>query len=221
MSSLLAKLLEESASRHSHLCPRQVLGVRMGLAALQRLGIERPITKQTALVIVETDGCFADGVEVATGATIGHRTLRVNDLGKIAATFADLRTGCSIRVAPRVDARIRAALYAPLEAKRYYAQLQGYQSMPDQELFRIQDVVLDPPASALLSEPGVRVACEICGEEIVNEREVVIEGSILCRSCAHGAYYKTRLREPRADLSILEAGVALDEITRLVQPPVS
>ena len=30
----LAELLERSSRRHSHLCPRQVLGVRMALAGM-------------------------------------------------------------------------------------------------------------------------------------------------------------------------------------------
>ena len=82
----LANLLQRSASDHSHLCPRQVLGVRMGLAGLKVLGVEAPINAKTMLIIIETGGCFADGIRVATGATVGHRTMRVEDLGKIAAT---------------------------------------------------------------------------------------------------------------------------------------
>jgi formylmethanofuran dehydrogenase subunit E len=86
MNEALYGLLEKSASDHTHLCPRQVLGVRMGLAGLTALEVKAPVTPRTALVIIETAGCFADGIRVATGATVGHRTLRVEDLGKIAAT---------------------------------------------------------------------------------------------------------------------------------------
>ena len=78
----LSILLKRSASEHSHLCPRQVLGVRMGLAGLAALGLKAPVTTKTALVIIETDGCFADGIRVATGATVGHRTLRVRRSGE-------------------------------------------------------------------------------------------------------------------------------------------
>lgn len=219
MYSLLAQLLEESSARHSHLCPRQVLGVRMGLAALEKLRIERPIAKQTALVIVETDGCFADGVAVATGAAVGHRTLRINDLGKIAATFVNLQSGQSIRLAPRPDARIRAQVYAPLEGKRYYAQLQGYQDMPIAELFRSQEVVLEPPAAVLLSKPGVRVRCEICGEEIINEREIVIDGSVLCRSCAHGAYYQIAGGEHASDGDMFDQTLAASRLSQFLSAP--
>ena len=71
------------SSRHDHLCPRQVLGVRMGLAGLEAIGLEAPMPHKAALVFIETDGCFADGIEVATGASVGHRTLKIVDTGKM------------------------------------------------------------------------------------------------------------------------------------------
>jgi formylmethanofuran dehydrogenase subunit E len=188
----LADLLQQSSARHSHLCPRQVLGVRMGLAGFTAIALEVPITKYTALVIVETDGCFADGIEVSTGATIGHRSLRVNDFGKIAATFADVRTGQAIRLSPALDARECALAYAPGEERHYFAQLQGYQIMPDNELFRIQPVILQPSLEALISKPVFRVNCDECGEEIINERQVVVDGAVLCRACAQDGYYLIR-----------------------------
>ena len=69
---------------------------------------------------------------------MGHRTLRVEDLGKIAATFTDLKSGTSLRLAPKLDIRTRALDYAPEEKRRYFAQLKGYQVMPDEELFSFQ-----------------------------------------------------------------------------------
>jgi formylmethanofuran dehydrogenase subunit E len=162
----------------------------MGLAALEILGIRAPVSKQTGLVILETDGCFADGVELATGATIGHRTLRVNDLGKIAGTFADVKTGRTIRLGPQPEARSRALLYAPEADSRYVAQLEGYQVMPSNELFRVQDVVLNPPLEAILSRPDARVLCDVCGEEVINEREIKVGGRNLCRTCAKSSYYR-------------------------------
>lgn len=189
MSPCLAELLQQSSARHSHLCPRQVLGVRLGLAGLSALGLPYPITKQTALIIIETDGCFSDGVEVATGATIGHRTMRVNDLGKIAATFANVRTGKTVRISPSLDVRTRAWLYALEENRHYFAQIQGYQFMPEEELFRYEEVILQPSLEELISEPNIRVSCKICGEEIINARQVIKDGVILCKACANQGYY--------------------------------
>jgi len=187
----LSDLLELSSSRHSHLCPRQVLGVRMGLAGLDVLGVKAPVTKLSALVIIETDSCFADGIEVSTGATVGHRTLRVNDIGKIAATFVNVKTGRAVRISPAPNVRERALIYAPHEQRRYFAQLGGYQAMPEEELFRFQEVILQPSLSVILSQPSLLIKCDNCGEEIINEREVVVDGAVLCRSCASQGYYLT------------------------------
>jgi formylmethanofuran dehydrogenase subunit E len=186
----LNEVLENSAARHSHLCPRQVLGARIGLAGAGALGLETPRSDKRLLVILEMDGCFADGVEAATGSTIGHRTLRIEDYGKVAATFADVNTGQAVRVAPALDVRQRAYIYAPEEKRHYFAQLAAYQVMPDSELLSIQEVYLNNPVEALVSRPGVRVNCELCGEEIINEREVNRDGMTLCRFCAGAAYYQ-------------------------------
>lgn len=170
MSQILSIMLQKSASEHSHLCPRQVLGVRMRLAGLAALGVKSPLTTKTAFLIIETDGCFADGIRVATGATVGHRTLRVADLGKIAATFTDLRVGTSLRLAVRLDIRTRALIYAPEENRRYFAQLKGYQMMPDEELFSFQRVELRIPSTKIISHQNARTHCSNCGEEVINER---------------------------------------------------
>lgn len=187
-------LLEISSSRHSHLCPRQVLGARMGLFAGEVLGLSlpQPKTKKRILTILESDGCFADGLEVATGCTVGHRTLRVEDYGKIAAVFVDTQTGRAVRLAPRLDVRERARLYAPQETRHYFAQLEGYQVMPVDELFSIQEVTLTTPIETMISRAGVRVNCDMCGEEIINEREVIREGLTFCQGCAN-PYYQSVL----------------------------
>ena len=185
----LKDLLEKSSARHTHLCPRQVLGVRAALAGATALGLSIPRADKRLLAILETDGCFADGVEVATGCTIGHRTLRLEDYGKIAATFIDFISGAALRIAPRIDIRQRAFEYAPNENRRYFAQLQAYQIMPDEVLFSIQEVQLNRPLDEILSRPGVRVNCDACSEEIINGREVRRHDLVLCLSCAGLAYY--------------------------------
>jgi formylmethanofuran dehydrogenase subunit E len=190
MNEHLATLLDQSASRHDHLCPRQVLGVRVGLAGVASLGIDFPVTAKSLLVIVETDGCFADGIEVATGCTIGHRRLRVEDYGKTAAAFIDIRTGQVNRVSTALNIRQLARAYAPDEPRRYFAQLCAYQIMPDEELVTVQPIRLETPLEDILSRAGLRVDCDHCGEEIINEREIRNEKVTLCKACAGQAYYQ-------------------------------
>ncbi len=185
----LENILQLSSSWHQHLCPRQVLGARMGLAGAAALGLAIPRRDKRLLVIGETDGCFSSGIEAATGCSVRHRTLRVADYGKIAATFVDVKTETAVRLAPQPDVRQKAPTYAPDEKKHYYAQLVGYQHMPDAELLTIQAVRLTTPVGALVSRAGVRVNCAICGEEIINEREVGHGERPLCVACAGPAYY--------------------------------
>jgi formylmethanofuran dehydrogenase subunit E len=181
--------LEKSAQRHSHLCPRQVLGVRVSMAAAAILGLEIPRSDKRLLVIAETDGCFASAIEAATGCSVGHRTLRIEDYGKIAATFVDTESEQAVRLAPRAGVRQAALAYLPDEASHYKRQLHAYQVMPDGELLSAQNVRLAVAVEAIISRPRVRATCDRCGEEVINEREIIRDGTTLCRACATMPYY--------------------------------
>lgn len=185
----LAELLAESAALHRHLCPRQVLGAQMGLLAAQLLDIDLPQSDKRLLAIVETDGCFTTGLSVAANCWVGRRTMRVEDYGKVAATFVDTETGQAIRIAPSPTARERSAAFAPDAHNRWEAMLLGYQRMAPADIFVWQPVILTTPVAAIVSRAGHRAACDHCGEEILNEREVVIGAFTLCRHCAYGGYY--------------------------------
>lgn len=185
----LQELLDASAALHKHLCPRQVLGVRMGMHAGELLGLDLPQTGKRLLTIVETDGCFTDGVSVATNCWVGRRTLRIEDYGKVAATFIDTETERALRMAPHPAARQRAADYAPAAKNRWKTMLIGYQHMPVDALLTVERVALTTPVAAIVSRAGVRVNCAHCGEEIMNEREIMVDGRVLCRGCAEPRYY--------------------------------
>jgi formylmethanofuran dehydrogenase subunit E len=185
----LAALLEASAARHAHLCPKQVLGVRMGLLAGALLGFDLPRRDKRLLVIMETDGCTVDGVAVTTGCSVGHRTLRLEDYGKVAATFLDTETERALRLVPRPEARALAAAYAAGAPDRWQAQVLGYQRMPDELLLSWREVRLATPVADLVSQPHRRAVCQRCDEEIINGREVVAGDTVLCRACVGPAYY--------------------------------
>lgn len=180
----LDDILERSAALHHHLCPRQVLGARMGILAGRLLSLELPQKNKRLYTFVETDGCFADGVSVATGCWLGWRTMRLIDHGKVAATFVDTRTRRAVRIHPRPQVRMEAWRYAPDAKTRWHACLEGYRIMPDDVLLDAQWVELTLDLDRLISRPGVRTECQVCGEEIINEREVTLDGMILCRGCA-------------------------------------
>lgn len=183
------ELLRDSATRHRRLCPRQVLGARVGMLAASLLTLDLPQPDKRLLAFVETDGCFVDGVSAATGCYVGRRTLRVEDFGKTAATFFDTRAERAVRIAPRLDVRELAREYAPEARNRWEAQLFGYQTMPDEDLLDFKWVTMRINIPALIGQAGARVNCDSCGEEILNQREVLWESKILCRACAGQAYY--------------------------------
>lgn len=185
----LKELLDMTTAMHHHLCPRQVLGVRMGLYAGELLGLAVPQADKRLYTIMETDGCAADGVAVAVNCWVGRRTMRVEDYGKVAATFVDTETGQALRLVPRPTVRRAACACAPAASNKWEAQLVGYQLMPADELFDVREVVLRTPIEQIISRPGRKALCAACGEEIMNEREVARDGLVLCRACAGESYY--------------------------------
>jgi len=186
----LDEILNRSAASHHRLCPRQVLGARMGLLAGEILGLELPQADKRLLTVVETDGCAVDGISAATHCSVGRRTLRIEDYGKVAATFVDTRTGRAVRIAPHPLARERADSAAPDAPSPWHAQLLGYQRLPASELLEVQEVTLREPVEKLVSAAGLRARCDQCGEEILNERELMVGGRTLCRACAGEPYYR-------------------------------
>lgn len=186
----LNEVLEQTIALHHHLCPRQVLGVRMGMLAAELLALDLPQSDKRLYTFVETDGCFSDGVAVATGCTLGHRTMRLMDYGKVAATFVDTTTDRALRIWPHPQSRSRAVDLYPEESSHWRAQLEAYQDMPADELFQWNRVTPTVSMAELISRPGLRVNCTKCGEEILNAREVMIDGQPVCRACADTPYYQ-------------------------------
>jgi formylmethanofuran dehydrogenase subunit E len=185
----LDEMLAQTEAMHKHLCPRQVLGVRMGLYAAEILGRETPQQDKRLIAFVESDGCFADGVSVATGCSLGHRTMRLMDYGKVAATIVDTETGRAVRLAPKADVRQRAAEVAGDAPSRWRGQLEAYQRIASEDMFNVQEVRMCLDVKAIVGMPGIRVNCAVCGEEILNQREVVREEKNLCQSCAGESYW--------------------------------
>lgn len=184
-----AQLLDETAAFHGHICPGQVLGVRMSLLGCRELGITDPHEYLKRLIVyVEIDRCAADAIQVVTGCKLGKRTMKFMDYGKVAASFVDLSTGGAVRVVTREDARDKVIQYLAGRTK-YEAQIISYKNLPDEELFRIENVRIEIPVEDMPGPTLRRVICSQCGEGINDCREVTLNGKLLCRACASGSYY--------------------------------
>jgi formylmethanofuran dehydrogenase subunit E len=185
-------LLKQSEQMHGHLCPGQVLGVRMAVFGLKKVGISDPKGKdrKRLIIFVETDRCATDAIQSVSGCSLGHRTLKFADYGKMAATFINLKSGKSIRVIAREAAKGKAKECFPHLNNKYAAQLEAYKIMSDDELFEYEDVIVNLNPEDMPGRPIARVECDKCGEYVQDMREVRVNGSVLCRCCAEGGYYR-------------------------------
>ena len=186
---LLEELLQQANTLHKHLCPGQVLGVRLAMLGCRAVGIEEPTRSKSLLVWVEIDRCATDAVTVVTGCRLGKRTLKFLDYGKVAATFLNLDTSEAVRVVARDDSRDAVRNYAPPDLDKKEAQLYAYRVMPDEELFTLAHVRVEVSDLDLPGRPLRRIACDDCGEGVNDGREVLRAGRTLCKPCAEGAYY--------------------------------
>lgn len=188
------ELLEESARIHGHLCPGQVLGVRMAMLGLERTGITDPKGKdrKSLIVFVEMDRCATDAVGSVTGTSLGKRSMKFLDYGKMAATFLNLKSGRAVRVIARECSRERARALLPDITDKYLAQLEAYKVMNDAELFEVSEVSVKVSPEDMPGRPLSRVRCHRCGEYVQDMRERYREGKAVCRACADGAYYRKK-----------------------------
>jgi len=187
-------LLRESVRVHGHLCAGQVLGVRMSLAGLREAGIGDPkgADRKQIIVFVEMDRCATDAVQSVTGCSLGRRTMKFLDYGKMAATFLNLKTNKAVRVVAREDSRQKAEDRFPTSENKYTAQLESYKIMPDDELFDVMEVTVKVAPEDMPGRPMRRVQCDSCGEHVQDMREVYQDGGILCVPCARGGYYEMK-----------------------------
>src|SRR5712692_10713240 len=119
------ELLQESSSIHCHHCAGQVLGVRMAMVGCREVEIDEPKGCKKLIVYVEMDRCATDAVQAVTGCSLGKRTLKFLDYGKMAATFVNTETQQSVRVLAKDDARALVPQYAPNGASPRDAQKQA------------------------------------------------------------------------------------------------
>jgi formylmethanofuran dehydrogenase subunit E len=188
----LGEYLELAAQSHGHMCPGQVLGVRMAMLGLKALGIDDPAKHRKRLMtFVEIDRCASDAVALVTGCRLGKRTLKFFDYGKVAATFADLESGNAVRVVARDDSRDKARSMFPELSDPSKQQLEAYKAMDDAELFTLHRVRVSVSQQDLPGRPRARVTCDECGEGINDGRERQVNGRIICRSCAGESYYES------------------------------
>jgi formylmethanofuran dehydrogenase subunit E len=187
----LEQYLAEAEQAHGHLCAGQVLGVRLAMLGLEKLGIDDPRGKDRKRLVtfVEIDRCATDAIAIVTGCRLGKRALKFRDWGKLAATFVDLESGKAVRIAARESSKTLAREMHPEIENKNQQQMLAYREMSTSDLFDVQYVKVEIAPEEFPGFKGERIVCEQCGEGINFKREVVRSGRTLCRGCAGENYF--------------------------------
>ena len=200
----LEALLRKAAELHGHFCSYLAYGVKAGYIAIKELGIKSRGMEEL-IVILDTNNCFSDGVQVVTGCTLGNNGLIYRDVGKTAVTVAK-RDGTAIRIVlnPEYEESIKAeyseanALWEKIIARREKATENEQKRMmelfaemafkelrkPAELMFKISWTRINVPDYAPIFKS---IVCPICGEKTY--KPVTRNGQQLCIDCAKADYY--------------------------------
>ncbi len=179
-------LLQKGKDFHGDVCPGIVLGTRMTMAGLRELGLNPLEKNRDLLVYVEIDRCAADAIQAITGCSLGHRTLKFRDYGKFAATYVNAATGEAVRVSVN-QKKDDKAVKNQKEAMK--GAVKTLSEAPEAEIVTVTRVNITVPDADLPGFPRSKAQCSVCGEQVLDAREVLVEGQVVCKSCAHGSYY--------------------------------
>ena len=181
--NVLEQYLEKAEAYHGHICSGQVLGIRMALLGLKLLGLRPEDNLRDLVVFLETDRCVADAAYVVTGITVGRRRVKMFGYGKTAMSFLDLKSGRAFRIWVKTSDR-------PPHSAPKADQVAFWEKYADEDVFRWQEVKIDLPDGDLPGPPASVKICQNCGEDVLDCKEVVKNGRVLCLACAEGAYYR-------------------------------
>lgn len=199
----LRYLLHKAKNFHGHVCPFLALGIKMSDIAMKKIGIKSENISslgEDILAIVETNNCIADGVQIATGCTLGNNSLIYFDLGKNAVTLTKRSNWEGVRV--YIDAEKLNQKHISSEAKELFNKVvvkreggkeealkltmiweeTGWKMLElSEEEFEIEIVKVEPIERAPIFES---LKCKKCGELAMATR--IKDG--LCLKCM-GNYY--------------------------------
>lgn len=191
--------LEFGQKFHGHKCPAMPMGLRVGAAALNKLGIERAKDGQiVALVDLGDDHCatcYADGLQVILGTTFGKGNIKKTHKGKWAVIVIDKATGKAVRVTPKAEA---------MQANKETSFFKDYREkgipaskVPNEIIEPLVTKVMGAPDADLITVSEVfdynlvqhphsfnSFVCEECGEMTVMEYGRIKGDKKVCIDCA-------------------------------------
>ncbi len=191
--------LEAGQLLHGHKCPAMPLGLRVGAAAMNALGVDRAMDKQLVALVELGDAhcahCFADGVQMVTGCTFGKGNIKKLGYGKFGLTLVDRATGRAVRVVPSADAQLankQTPFFKEYREKGIPASkvpvdvvqplIDGVMSAPDEKILSVGEIFtmqVDTPREEFAS-----FKCERCGDMVVETYGRFVGDERVCIPCA-------------------------------------
>ena len=192
------EILNNTLTFHGHRCWASVAGVRVGLAALRALEVQRSGGTQLYAIIEigEEHGgmCFGDGVQYTTGCTFGKGNIRKNPLGKLAVTLIDKDGERAVRVSykPTLQKQIAESAFMQQRAAGISPD-----EIAEEDQMELVDLVWNAPESDALTVgpvfeypynwlPEVMgfAKCDQCGELVAHAYRRVVGDKIVCIPCS-------------------------------------
>ncbi len=190
--------LEFGQKFHGHKCPAMPMGLRVGAAALNKLGIERAADGQIVAIVDIGDNhcatCYADGLQVILGTTFGKGNIQKTHKGKWAVTVIDRMYGKAVRVTPKAEAMLankQTSFFKDYREKGIPAS-----QVPDQVVEPLVINVMNAPDEKILNISEVfdykldvhphsfnSFVCEDCGEMTVMEYGRIKNDKKVCIDC--------------------------------------
>ncbi len=189
---------EHGLALHGHKCPAMPMGLRVGAAAMNALGVERAKDGQLlALLELGEDHCatcFGDGVQTITGCTFGKGNIKKLHYGKWGVTLIETATGRAVRVTPKAEAML--ANKQTDFFKEYREKGIPASKVPPAVVEPLVERVMAAPDAALLSVSKIfkhdiahrphsfsSLVCSECGEMVVEGYARVVDDKRVCIPC--------------------------------------
>ena len=198
MSINAKDFLEIGQKFHGHKCPAMPSGLRVGAAAMNKLGVERATDGQLlALVELGDDHCatcFADGIMMITGCTFGKGNIKKLHYGKWGVTLVDVATQRAVRVTPTAEAmmgnkkskfftdyRMKGIPASKVPAEIIDPLVNNVMNMPSEQMLKIGDIFHYEITKNPDSFDGF--ICDECGEMVVEGYGRPMGNKKVCQAC--------------------------------------
>ncbi|MFH1573262.1 MAG: FmdE family protein [Acidobacteriota bacterium] len=189
---------EHGLALHGHKYPAMPMGLRVGAAAMNALGVERAKDGQLLAPVEPGEDhcatCFADGVQMITSCTFGKGNIRELHYGKWGVTLVEAATGQPVWVTPKAEAML--ANKQTEFFREYREKGMPASRVPPEVVEPLVERVMSAPDENILTVSGLfeyeikprphsfsSLVCDGCGEMVVEGYARIVGHRRVCIPC--------------------------------------